>query len=161
MESALYQQNGKQHPTKTVDGSTNLPMLAVKHSADDAIIEVNNAIAMRDYKLAMAVFFKDWRAEAIQANLAIIQKITEQHNTIVTQLDRRALNAQLQERAANERYESLLDKTVKTHKHVQFLEEQAKLLIQEKEKKVASLPNLTKKVTKSKKLDKLLQQRNY
>lgn len=135
MESALYGENGNKHPTRTIDGSTKLPMLAIKYSEDDAIIEANNAVAMRNYKQEMVQFFKDWRFEAIQANLAIIDRMTAQHNDVVTQLDTRAANAKIQEMAANERYQSLLDKAVETQKYVHFLEQQAQIILQQKEQK--------------------------
>jgi hypothetical protein len=85
MESALLQEHGDKHPTKTIDGLIYLPMLAKKDSIDDSIIEANNAVAMANYKQHLFQYFINWREEAIQANLAIMKKMTDQHDNVVRQ----------------------------------------------------------------------------
>lgn len=44
---------------------------------------------MENYK--QDLFVVEWREETIQANVAILKQMTEQHNSVVTQLDKRVV----------------------------------------------------------------------
>lgn len=108
MEEALFHKNQNRHPEQK-------QMITQEGTIEDASMKVYQAQVVQQYKGDWQRFFIEWRREQDQ-----------KLNKVIDKLDQRAALAELHEKAALQKYQSLYEKHMEMQKKIHFLHEQAK-----------------------------------
>jgi len=101
-------------------------MLTQEGSIEDASVKLFQAQVVQEYKGDWQRFFIEWREKQEKQHKEVIKTqgtIITSQGVIIKKLDKRALEAELNEKALLAKYESLYEKHMEMHKKMTFLYE--------------------------------------
>lgn len=144
MEEAYFHKNQTEH--SKVD-----PVVTENGSIEDAAMQVFQAQVVQEFKGDWQRFFIEWREKQEKQHIEVITS----QGVIIKKLDKRAIEAELNEKALLVKYESLYEKHMQVHKEITFLyeQEEAKKIAEETRaeaklrKKQAKQQNLRQTIT--------------